>query len=52
MDRFVCRMMYIIFLSLVAIGAVVAIWEAIPGIVKVLAIVGIVVGFMKTLKGK
>ena len=52
MDRFVRRMMYIIFLSLVAIGAVVAIWETIPGIIKALAIAGIIVGSIKMLKGK
>lgn len=50
MDRFVRRMMYIIFFSLVIIGTVVAIWEAIPGVVKALAIIGIVVGFIKALK--
>lgn len=52
MDGFVRRAMYIIFFSLVAIGAVVAIWEAIPGIIKVVAVIGIVVGFSKVIKTK
>lgn len=52
MDRFVRRMMFVIFFSLVAIGAVVAIWEAIPGIVKALAIVGIIIGSVKLLREK
>ena len=52
MDRFVRRIMYIIFFSLVIIGTVVAIWEAIPVIVKVLAVTGIIVGFLKMLQSK
>ena len=52
MDRFVRRVMYIIFFSLVAIGAVVAIWEAIPGIVKTIATIALVGGFVKMMKSK
>lgn len=52
MDGFVRRMMYIIFFSLVAIGIVVAIWNAIPAIVKVIAVIGLLVGFTNMVKGK
>lgn len=46
MERFTRRMINTILLCLLAIGTAAAIWDALPGIIKILAVVGIVFGFL------
>ena len=50
MEWFTQRMITAIFLGLIAIGIAVAIWQALPGIIKILAVVGIITGFVKIIK--
>ena len=52
MDRFVRRMIAIIFFSAVTIGAIVAIWEAIPGVIKIIVLIVLIGGFVKMMKSK
>ena len=49
-EWFTGRLIMYIFLALIAIGAAVAIWEAIPGIIKVIAVIGVIVVFINTMK--
>ena len=49
-EWFTRRTITAIFLGLIALGAVVAIWEALPGLVKILAVIGVIVGFFKLFK--
>lgn len=44
------RIIWTLLAVLVVVGIVVVIWEAIPGIIKVLAIIGIVCGFTGIMK--
>ena len=50
MERFTARLIAYIFIALIVVAAAAVIWEAIPGIVKVIAIVGIVVAFINMMK--
>ena len=50
MERFTARLIAYIVIALVVVATATVIWEAIPGIVKVIAIVGIVVAFINMMK--
>ena len=47
MERFTRKMINTILLCLFAIGTAAAIWDALPGLVKILVIGGVVLGFLK-----
>lgn len=47
MDRFTRRLINGILLCLLVVGISVAIWEAIPTIIKAMAVIGIAVGFFR-----
>ena len=49
MERFTRRMINTILLCLLAIGTAATIWDALPGLIKVVAIVAVVVGFINVL---
>lgn len=44
------RLIATIFIGLILIGAIVAIWEAIPGIIKIIAVIAVVIGFYNIIK--
>lgn len=44
------RIIWTLLAVLFTVGIVVAIWEALPGIIKILAALGIVFGFLKIIK--
>ena len=44
------RIIWALLTAFLVIGIAVAIWEAIPGFIKVLAVIGIVCGFIGILK--
>ena len=50
MEWYSKRIITAIFLGLITIGIVVAIWQALPGIIKVLAVIGIITGFAKIIR--
>ena len=52
MERFTQKLINGIIIGLIVIGIAAAIWEAIPAIIKVFAVVGIIAGFFGALKSK
>ncbi len=44
------RMIAYIVIALIVLSAAVVIWEAIPGIIKVIAVIAIVVGFINMMR--
>lgn len=50
MEWFTQRMISAIFLGIIAIGIAVAIWKVLPGIFKILVVIGIIIGFVKIVK--
>ena len=50
MNWFARRMINTILLCLVAIAGAMVIWDALPGLVKVLVIGGVVFGFLRLIK--
>lgn len=50
MEWFTRRLIWTLAAAFIAVGIAVAIWEAIPGIIKVLAIIAIVCGFTGIMK--
>ncbi|MBQ3134805.1 MAG: hypothetical protein IJB75_03215 [Oscillospiraceae bacterium] len=50
MERFTRRMINTILLCLIAIAVAVVIWDALPGLIKILAIGGVVCGALRIFK--
>ena len=49
MERFTRKMINTILLCMLAIGVAAVIWDALPGLIKVIAIVAVVIGFINVL---
>ena len=50
MERWARKVIFSIAIILIALGSTVVIWEAIPGILKVLIIIGVIFAFIGIFK--
>jgi len=51
-ERFTKNAIDMLVLCLIVIGIAAALWNAIPGIIKILAVILVITGFIAMLKGK